>query len=282
MIYTKLFFIIVIFFRLAFLQALEVSDALAPDQFHAFYAHDKPIPSPNAIFLQGLAQQYPKQIIAALPHAPSHSKIAPIVQTLPRDIVYIRIYHFSTDLSESLEYLTHPALILDLRYVFSPTKVDYIGTLDTLDREHPIIVLINHQTSGPWETQLADLQVAQKIITVGIATAGNTGVYDPFWESPTYYRLTDEILPQNNESILQTGLIPNVTLAVRLDDDYKSYYAINKGYKISDMIRLSYDDTENEDESATQPTGKAILNDTILQRAVDIIVALQILGDLPF
>lgn len=262
------------------LQAFEISDALAPAQFDQFRNQDETNASADEIFLQGLAQQYPKQVITALPHAPNHTKIAPIVLTLPRDIVYLRIYDFATDLDETLDHLTHPALILDLRYVFAAAQVDYIAHLDALQRDHPIIVLTNQQTSGPWETQLADLQAAQKITTVGKATAGNTGVYQQFWESPVYYKLIDEFLPQDQRSILQTGVIPNVPIDVRVDEDYQSYYAVNKGYAVADMIELSYDDTTSEADTAPA-NGKAILNDKILQRAVDIIVALQILGELP-
>jgi len=263
------------------LQAFEIADALAPAQFYTTPDSLATHPTPEAIFLQGLAQQYPKQVIAELPAAPSHAKIAPVIEKLSRDIVYIRIYDFATDLSDSLAYLTNPALILDLRYVFSAETVEYIAALHALDRDYPIMVLLNNKTSGPWEVQLADLQAENKITTIGTATAGNTGIYEKFWDTPTYYKLVAQKLPQNGQSILQTGLIPNISIDVRTDDDYQSYYAINKGYKVTDMIRFSYgDDQQAAPEQHT--SGEALLNDKILQRAVDVIVALQILGDLPF
>lgn len=261
----------------------ELSESLNKEAFPPKLFPELSNASSDAIFLEGLAQRFPKRILKELPEAPTHSKIAPLIQELPRNITYIRIHDFATQLETTTEHLANPALIIDLRYVFSANTDPFFETLKNLDRQHAIIVLTNKKSSGPWETQLADLQASGTIMTVGTATFGNTGVYEKFWEQPTYYKLVDEKLTQTGKSILQSGVVPDVSIEVSPQEDYQSYYAVNKGYSVGSLINLKLDDvdTEKKEDSEDNANGDKPLQDAILQRGVEIIVALQILGKLP-
>jgi hypothetical protein len=186
-------------------------------------------------------------------------------------------------------YLTPPLTYSDL--IVAPAS-------EPQQRESPILILTNSGTTGPLEAVLDAIQAQDGIITVGESTGGHTGRYHRIDVDPPYYVISGEIRAAGRDSLVHHGCQP--TIEVRVDEarDYRAYYALERGIEIHRLITYDLDETDpalrtsppESTDAAGTPDGSpdrtknssgTTLADPILQRAVNIIVALQVLRTVP-
>lgn len=261
--------------------------------------------SDEVIRLHGLAELYPGRVLFEDPQlaTTTESRVATRVEDLPRAIKYIRLYRLDEAKSVLAEFHTHPALILDFRFLkseqaavdtlaaFTPSQTlqslttigsvpaDLITLSDgsTAQRDTPVIVLCNRETAGPFEAVLHQLQQTGAIIAVGEPTAGRTGFYKK--TAHNTWVLNGELRPDNETSLVGVGFEPRIQLEIDVEENYLSYHLYEAGTDIAQLLRqddridISHETLES-DSVLTEP-------DRILQRGVDIIAALQILQQQP-
>lgn len=265
--------------------------------------------SPEKIFLEGMVTLYPGRILDKAPESSNATPIRePLTEALPRGITYMRVYDFESAEEQIKENIEIPALIIDLRYLHG----DYVSAVSFLsllgmpnelqiegkynipkfassdlskpERHHPVIILVNHRTRGAIEAALESLQIAGKIMTVGTHTAGATGSYEPVPSIEGFWVITGSVQSSNGSSLLGVGLTPDVPVSVTPEEDFTGYQLIESGSSAESILRSELptldpasDDSDNSDDNSNglKPV------DHIMQRAVDIIIALQILGKLP-
>ncbi len=257
--------------------------------------------------LNGIARLYPDRVRFTSPERKSASQrpTATAVEKLPRDITYIRIYRLEEAFANSDIYAETAALILDLRYVHSnsigaglaalfPEKedlkiVNHLGNIPnsveseissklhvSQKREHPIIVLVNRHTAGPFEATLSNLQSEGLAIVVGEKTAGSTGFYKKI--NPSTWILDGEVLPTKGTSIVGIGLSPRITLETNPKSCYLSYQLYEAGTPLEKILgKSTVKKTTPEDEGTDAP----ILSDPALKRGLETIEAMKVLGTLP-
>lgn len=273
----------------------------------------------DKIYLQGLMSVYPGRILDKAPEKEStNSTREPLVEELPRGITYLRVYDIASsrealNASSGLE-----ALIIDLRYVSgtlgdaqallmhfqdgadlhelqripkqAPTTDDpEMAMRSTVEKYEPFspltkpIVLFNHRTRGAIESALEALLREGRIMTVGTQTAGNTGSFKPMPGAKGFWVIESEVKATDGPSLLGVGLEPEVAVDVTPEQDFTGYQLLETGYSAEAILRaqlpsLSGDEAQEEDE-ANEENKRAV--DPILQRAVEVVIALQILGKLP-
>lgn len=262
--------------------------------------------SDETIRLHGLATVFPGRVLFEEPtlETTSESQVAARVEDLPRAIKYIRLYRLDEAKAVLAEFHTHPALILDFRFLKSnDTAVDTLGRFATAEqvkqlatagavpselvisgeasttpRDTPVIVLCNRETAGPFEATLHQLQAAGAIIAVGESTAGRTGFYSK--ASAGAWMLCGEVRPDSDTSLVGVGFQPRILLNSDAEENYLSYHLYEAGTTITQLLRKENVAERNAHE-ATESDNVLIEPDRILQRGVDIIAALQILQQQP-
>ncbi|MGC6424799.1 MAG: hypothetical protein ACON4O_07420 [Lentimonas sp.] len=291
------------FLALLGVSALEYDEAFFP----AFKQH-----SAESLQLRGLAELYPNTILFEAPELKVRSlrEEAASIETIPPDITYVRIYRLEEAIDVIQKVIESPALILDMRYLQSESagmelarllnngsntaSVTVVGEVpvsittsktklekETTPRKHPAIVLCNRQTAGPFEAMLHSLQSNQSVIAVGEATAGRTGSYKK--TNNEIWMIKGEVRPDADTSLLATGFIPRIAIDATPETNYLSYNLYEAGTPISHLLRgeriTNEAVSENEDRAADG--AETFEPDAVLQRAVDIVAALQILQQLP-
>lgn len=249
--------------------------------------------SQRELVWRGLAALYPEKVLTAPPVTfTGHSPAPPLQAELPRGVTYLRLYDPALAV-EALEAVKNPQkLILDLRYCATPAPASFVTLVEELGQQHPLIVLVNGRTAGQLEVQLADLQAAKKILTVGTPTAGQTGTYAPVPGLDGFYVLKEETLTADGNSLLGKGLTPSVAVETTPQADYLAYNLVERGTAVTAVLQmqaaappapvppLDEDATgANEEKSPAPATDRPL--DAILQRGLDVIVALQVMGLLP-
>ncbi len=268
--------------------------------------------SAEDVYLAGLAALYPGRLVTELPAEPVPSGRAPLVEDLPRNIRYLRVYDLAAATPELTKNLGQAALIVDLRFVGSTPAaaaafsraladgrddglVELLGTYpsDTHDsvrgervqRTSPVFVLVNAKTSGPVEAWLAGLQARGAALLVGTRTAGETGAYERLSPTSPYYVITGEIRPRGGPSLLARGATPDFRVEVSPPEDYRAYFAHETGLALESLLRVGLPKKNGaptpDDKNHRPPKDETPTADPVLQRAVDLVVALQVLGKLP-
>ncbi len=259
---------------------------------------------PENIFWVGLASLYPGRVLLAPPPSAYRPEtIEPLQASLPRGISYIRVYDLDAAIPALREAIEATALIVDLRYVHadypesaafaslwgagsgslverirsapdSSTQTEYEATPQT--RAYPFIALVNHRTAGALEAFLDAMQREGWCMTVGTPTAGMTGNYKQLPDAVHFWLIDAEWRARSGTSLLGTGLQPEVGVEVSPDDDYLAYQRALRGIAVEHTLQhpspADRDHVENSGGHTPDP---------ILQRAYEIIAALQILGKLP-
>jgi hypothetical protein len=198
--------------------------------------------------------------------------------------------HMPVRLEARGNYLTPPMQVSDL----------VIEKTDTpQSRDMPILILTNDGTTGPLEAVLDAVQAQNEIITVGTPTGGHTGRYHEIAVDPPYYVIAGEIRAAGRSSLVHHGFRPEIDVPVDSARDYRAYYAFERGVEISRLINYDLDESDPAlntsppttyttftDAEGTLPErpkniSSTALADPILQRAVNIIVALQVLRSVP-
>ena len=262
--------------------------------------------SDEAIRLHGLAQLFPGRVLFEDPKldTTTASRVATRVEDLPRAIKYIRLYRLDEAKAVLAEHHTHPALILDFRFLKSEqAAVDTFDTFttsqalqslttvgsvpadlikfsdgSTAQRDTPVIVLCNRETAGPFEAVLHQLQQSGTIIAVGEPTAGRTGFYKK--TAHDAWMLNGELRPDNDTSLVGVGFEPRIQLEIDAEENYLSYHLYEAGTDIAQLLKQE-DRIDVESQEPLESDSVLIEPDRILQRGVDIIAALQILQQQP-
>lgn len=160
-----------------------------------------------------------------------------------------------------------------------------------------IFTLSNHLTRGPIEALLDQLKTDGDIISIGTASAGRTAIFHQFPTLPSYYLMTGEIRAQEGNSLVESGFVPQVNVSVTPDNDLIGYSGLRKSVTIDQVIqarveKLRFDEATLLRErglESSQSSSPATKNDEadeiaevpldlILQRAMNIVKALQALG----
>ncbi len=290
-----------------------------------FFSGLKELPD-YEILLRGIGALYPGTIISEPPEDPELNHRPPGVKRLKRGITYIRVYGLQADLTPIIEYLSKPAVVLDLRNIHSDLegtisfghllsanetkKLQLLGTfkdkteldLDPAEkaeandetRPFPLIILVNRGTKGPLEALLDGIQALDEFILIGASTAGQTAVYSKLDNTP-YYIISGEIRPPSGESLLNIGLQPEIDVSTNPLQDTRAYYAYEKGVDIETLVDFHLREEEGISQRPGDPNGANStggagqaapasinrLSDPILQEAINIIVALQVLRRMP-
>ncbi len=237
--------------------------------------------SEQELIWRGLASLYPAKVLTAPPPTfTGHSPAPPLEADLPRGVTYLRIYDPAQAVNE-LEAVENPQkLILDLRFCATPAPLSLLTLMEELGADQPLIVLVNARTAGQLEVQLANLQADKKILTVGTPTAGQTGTYMPIPGLDGFYVLTSELLTADGQSLLGQGLTPSVTVETDPQTDYLAYHLVERGTPVEAVLQMQLHAPPETDGEAA-PAAEDTPMDAILQRGVDVIVALQVMGLLP-
>jgi hypothetical protein len=262
--------------------------------------------SDEVIRLHGLAHLYPDRVLFEAPQrtTTTASRVATRVEDLPRGIKYIRFYRLDEAQAVLAEFQAHPALILDLRFLKSQRSAAAlfdpfasIGWADTVTavgdvpeplihtqrsdsytvRDTPVIVLCNRETAGPFEAILHRLQEHGSILAVGESTAGRTGFYQK--ETNGAWILHGELRPDAHTSLVGRGFEPRIQIPLSPEKNYLCYHLYEAGTGMTDLLRQAPSATEANPQMSAPPAHTESPNetDTVLQRGVDMIVALQTL-----
>ncbi|WOO39897.1 S41 family peptidase [Rubellicoccus peritrichatus] len=295
----------------------ELSEDLKPGNGTLFpkeFFPDLSKQAPERIFLEGMVKLYPGRVLDKAPESNGSKQTNDgFTEELPRGITYVRAYGFESARNLLTESLDVPALIWDFRYVvgdyenaismlelLSDTKApddllqtegEYVVprksgsiTKETQSREYPVIILVNHRTRGAIEAALDELQRSGHAMLVGTRTAGATGSYEPIPNSDGFWVIKGSVKARDGSSLLGVGLEPDVPVTVTPAEDFTGYQLIENGSSAQAILRseLPTLDPDAIDEEDAEDNGNGLKPvDHIMQRAVDIIIALQVLGKLP-
>lgn len=271
--------------------------------------------APEQIFLEGMVALYPGRVLNEAPeNSINKSSRNPLIESLPRGITYIRVYDIEKARQTLIENIKNPALIWDFRFLegdyadalmllqlfpeipdpnqlittkgkYTISEIDQVqanGHQSDTIRDHPVLILINQKTRGAIEAAIEALQGDEKVMTVGTESAGATGSYKPVPGVKGFWVIEGEVQPNNGVSLLGIGVQPTVPVHVTPGEDFTGYQLIESGSSASTLLRTELpnldeglDEHSSDDNNGLRPV------DRILQRAVDIIIALQVLGKLP-
>lgn len=161
------------------------------------------------------------------------------------------------------------------------------------DHSPPVVLaLVNGQTSGPLEAWLEVFQEKESVLAVGQPTAGQPGKYEKYDSQPGYYIITGELRPESG-SLTGVGVKPRFLVEVTPQQNDVAYFTVERGtVDISNMLRHERTATTAAPAAATgnatsaPPATQSVTvtteaTDLVLQRAVDVVAALQVLGRVP-
>jgi hypothetical protein len=219
---------------------------------------------------------------ASLVHAesatPATTPAAPLVRSLGRNLVYLRVHTLPDDLPAAISSPQHPvSLVVDLRFVQAGDKAvrAFAAWLKFQARPAtPVIVLINAQTSPALLAPLDDAVSPPGVVSIGPAAA---------------------------------TIKPDIALALTAEADRLAYEALEHGTPVEELITPRLDKTRHDEstinkervtgaaddeesdfiEAAPPPPAKAaepvapVPFDAVLQRALQLHRALLALRKIP-
>jgi hypothetical protein len=226
----------------------------------------------------------------------------PVIERhLSRQVLLIDFRFLTTDLESTMKL----GSILTRRSRL-PLRVsgEYPAPADRVETGHVIIdgrrlrgadqavfTLTNRETRGPIEALLDQLKIDGDTISVGTASAGYTAVFRQFPDLP-YYLMRGEIRAADGESLIEEGFVPRVRVDVSPEEDLIGYSSLREGVPLDQVVQArvaknrldearlvreraarGIAETETDDAETESPP-----LDLILQRAINIVKALQALG----
>lgn len=158
--------------------------------------------------------------------------------------------------------------------------------------DQTVFTLTNHETRGPLEAVLAQLKNDDDIISVGISSPGETADFQPFPGFDSYYLIRGEIRPSDKNSLVESGFVPRVQVEADPHADQVAYRSLRESVSLEDLVQTRVDKprfdearllrgdlpgtpAQDDEEESDEPD---LPRDTILQRALNIVKALQALG----
>jgi hypothetical protein len=288
----------------------------------------------SELLLESLKQRYPGRVLDQAPQELLEQDGEPIVQTGTGGITYVRVRNLSAAMPAIRKSLNSSIALIDLRYVagtlepslnlgstlVGPGKLtldiigDYgvesgIGATDVLTIQsdqsppHPavVIVLTNETTSGPLEPILSELQAAQRIIGIGMRTAGKTATYRSIPGYPDWYTISGEIRSGTGGSLVNSGFIPAILVEATPGEDLAGYEDYDPNRPLSavleqamqkerfDEARLQREFSQSAPTSAPPPSGETgseipdeerTATDPVFRHAFFVIEGMRALGRL--
>ncbi len=272
--------------------------------------------SPEDVRLAGVAALCPGRLLSSEPK-PARRSVPELRKTrvaeLPRGGVYLRLY--SLDVEAVRERALKTPLVVDCRYLATGMgeldaclalgsalsggsvpklavrgeyeKVPGSATLAGSEARPapPVLVVVNGRTAGPLEAVLAALQAEGKVHLVGASTAGETGAYKPLEGRPGWWAISGEVFPSGGESLVGAGVAPKFPVKVAPEDEFLAWQLVERGTPLAGVLRReSLGKTESVAASGkdfVESNGKSGSVDPVdpaLQRAQDVLAALQVLG----
>jgi hypothetical protein len=159
-----------------------------------------------------------------------------------------------------------------------------------------VFTLSNHETRGPIEALLQQLKHDGDTISVGTGSAGQTAAFRQFPELPSYYLIRGEIRGAEGSSLLENGFVPRVSVTVSQEEDLIGYSSLRGEVTLEQVVQARvtkprFDEArllrERGDRSPLQPETapqqedeESPALDLVLQRAMNIVKALQALGQI--
>ena len=163
-----------------------------------------------------------------------------------------------------------------------------------------VLAMVNGQTAGPLEAWLEAFQETESVLLVGTPTAGQPGTYKVVEGHADFYLLKGELQPQAGP-ITGTGLKPRFAVDVKPEQDYLAWSKVESGADISTMLRRDRvtvaaamapppapapaAGTAAPVAAASPPTATSTTveeaADLALQRALDVVAAMQVLHPPP-
>jgi len=237
----------------------------------------------------------------------------------PHEVTYIRIYDLEASINEIAKNLKKPALILDFRYVVADEvasrklaealnkagldsapvhgvgamlEPEPLSAVSATDKDHPkpvVLAIVNRLTAGPLEAWLEAFQEKESVQAVGEPTAGQPAIFRTYDGHPDYFIIQGELRPESG-SIVGTGLQPRFSVETTLEQNYLAYSRVERGtVDVANMLRHEHTAVAATASGtsagilAQQQSAAAAMEagDPVLQRAVDVVAALQVLGRLP-
>ncbi len=261
------------------------------------------LPEPAAPIVRKLGNSGNYVRVLSLPEA-----LPVIEQHLSQDILLLDLRFLSADLDNALQLAAllsrQPQLTLRVAGDYPASgETDADGLLSVESRQlrgpkQAVFILSNHQTRGPLEAVLDQLKHDGDIISIGTASAGQTAVFNQFPNLPSYYLMTGEIRAADGDSIVESGFAPRVEVSVAPNDDLIGYSSLREDVSIEQVVQARVDKTRFDearllrerglDTSATPESDEEdeakeeedLPLDLILQRAMNIVKALQALGEI--
>ncbi len=163
------------------------------------------------------------------------------------------------------------------------------------DKQAPpmVLAMVNSQTAGPLEAWLETFQERESVLLVGTATAGQPGKYDPVEGHADFWILKGELQPESGP-ITGTGVKPRFAVDVKPEQDYLAWSKVESGADIATMLRQDRVLRAGGITPAPSPAPGTIAPpatapatpveetaDLTLQRALDVVAAMQVLHPSP-
>lgn len=270
--------------------------------------------SPEDIRLAGIAALNPGRLLSAEPKVvrpvvPESRRTR--AAELPRGGAYLRLY--TLDASSVGERAGKTPLVADCRYLATgpedldaclslggalaggvPPKLAVRGDYPAPSlpaagvaepARAPVLVIVNRLTSGPLEAVLAALQADGKIFLIGGATAGETGVFKPVENHAGLWAISGEIFPVGGKSLVGAGVTPKFPVKVSPEEEFLSWQFVERGSPLAGVLRRdaigrteSAAPTKDAENGNGRSAAHADATDPALQRAQDVLAALQVLG----
>lgn len=267
--------------------------------------------SADELILEGLAARFPGRVRRSLPEPAALPDSPGWTALWPRSIRFVRIHRLPEGLAILRPHLAEPWLIVDLRNVHaglgeaSPLAaalggngvvVEVVGDGDGEDGRRvmgegegggpevirPPLVLVNGHTSGALEAVLLSLQRAGRITIVGTRTAGRTGDYQRLEVGGGYFVVRSHVQPSGGPPLVGVGLTPEVPVEVAEAADEHAYFALSREVGPEPLLRYHLSGVRAPEADGPPGNGSGSVlsggGDAIAQRAVDMVVALQLLG----
>lgn len=255
--------------------------------------------SQREILLAGLKSLYPRRIVTEPFETSPPDPAPPIIREIEPHGVYIRVKHLPESLPVIKEHLSHPLVVLDLRFLTADLEssltlgayltrndrfqLEIVGDYPAPSEKHDgstlsikgekirgnnqtVFTLSNHETRGPIEAVLAQLKINDEIISVGAPTPGKTSVFRSFPELEPYYLISGEIRPTDGESLVETGFVPRVDTDVSETDDRLGYESLREGVSLDDLVQTRvakprFDESRLLREHSAPPSREETLDD---------------------
>jgi hypothetical protein len=164
--------------------------------------------------------------------APATALAAPLVRSLGRNLVYLRVHTLPDDLPASVSSPGHPvSLVVDLRFVQASDKA--AGAFSAWLKFQakpatPVIVLINAQTSPALLAPLDDAVSPAGVVSIGPASA---------------------------------ALKPDIALALSADADRLAYDALEHGTPIEELITPKLDKARHDEATMSKERAAGVTSE---------------------